>query len=210
MSIWWSILDPLLLRFRARLEHLSSHRPSSRFEDELRLYGSIDSTVKLGGDAEINNPWPANLTVGPFCWLLGTFHLLTPEAKLEVGHHSYFGPGSTVSVQTRVAVGSHVFIANYVDILDTDAHSLNWRKRQEETIELFEHGRPWSYDSIRSAAITIEDDVWIGAKATVLKGVTIGRGAIVGANSVVNRDVEPFTLVAGTPAKEIRKLDRST
>lgn len=51
--------------------------------------------------------------------------------------------------------------------------------------------------------IVIEDDVWIGARCTILKGVTIGRGAVVAAGSVVVRDVEPYTIVGGNPAKQI-------
>ena len=54
--------------------------------------------------------------------------------------------------------------------------------------------------------ITIEDDAWIGASAVILPGVTIGRGAVVGAGSVVTADVPPLTIVAGQPAKVVRKL----
>lgn len=60
---------------------------------------------------------------------------------------------------------------------------------------------------VKHAKITVEDDVWIGANATILAGVTIGRGAIVGAGSVVTKDVLPFTIVAGVPAQPIRKLN---
>jgi len=52
----------------------------------------------------------------------------------------------------------------------------------------------------------IEDDVWIGFKATILKGVTIGRGSVIAAGSVVTKDVPPYTLVAGNPAQIIRSL----
>ena len=53
----------------------------------------------------------------------------------------------------------------------------------------------------------IEDDVWIGAKASVLRGVRVGRGAIIGTGAVVTRDVEPFTIVAGVPARVVATLD---
>lgn len=56
----------------------------------------------------------------------------------------------------------------------------------------------------RSPGITIEDDVWIGANVTLLKGLTIGTGAVVGAGSVVTRTVAPYTIVAGVPAKKLR------
>ena len=55
----------------------------------------------------------------------------------------------------------------------------------------------------------IEDDVWVGAQSVILKGVTIGRGAIIGAASVVTRDVPPYAIVAGVPARVIRRLEAS-
>lgn len=59
---------------------------------------------------------------------------------------------------------------------------------------------------MQGQAITIEDDVWLGAGCTVLGGVTIGKGAVVGAGAVVTRDVEPLCVVAGVPARVLRKL----
>ena len=60
----------------------------------------------------------------------------------------------------------------------------------------------------KSAPITIEDDVWLATRAVVLKGVTVGRGAVVATGAVVTKDVPPYTLVAGVPARPIRTLPR--
>ncbi len=62
------------------------------------------------------------------------------------------------------------------------------------------------YLDIKSAPVVIEDHVWIGFNLAILKGVTMGKGAIIGAGSVVTKDVEPFTVVAGNPAKIIKRL----
>ena len=59
---------------------------------------------------------------------------------------------------------------------------------------------------IKDEKIIVEDDVWIGASATILPGVKIGKGAIIGAGAVVTRNVEPYTVVAGIPAKVVRTL----
>jgi maltose O-acetyltransferase len=59
---------------------------------------------------------------------------------------------------------------------------------------------------IKTAPVVIEDDVWLGTNAVVLPGVRVGRGAIVGAGAVVTRDVPPFTVVAGVPARPVRAL----
>jgi acetyltransferase-like isoleucine patch superfamily enzyme len=68
-------------------------------------------------------------------------------------------------------------------------------------------GHPDDIETIESQGIVIENDAWIGTKATILKGVTVGEGAVVGACSVVTRDVEPFTVVAGNPARVVKRLD---
>jgi acetyltransferase-like isoleucine patch superfamily enzyme len=62
-----------------------------------------------------------------------------------------------------------------------------------------------SQQGIYTAPVVIEDDVWIGIGAVILQGVRIGRGSIIGAGAVVNRDVESGTVVAGVPAREIRQ-----
>jgi acetyltransferase-like isoleucine patch superfamily enzyme len=62
------------------------------------------------------------------------------------------------------------------------------------------------YAPVRHAPITIERDAWLGTGVVVLPGITIGEGAIVGSNSVVTRDVEPYTIVSGLPARPMRKV----
>ena len=66
-------------------------------------------------------------------------------------------------------------------------------------------GMQYTNMRVKVAKVIIEDDVWIGAKSTILCGVKIGKGSIVAANSVVNKDVEEFTVVGGVPAKPIKK-----
>jgi len=63
------------------------------------------------------------------------------------------------------------------------------------------------YTGDKEGKIIIQDDAWIGAGAIILPNVTIGKGAVVGAGAVVTKDVPPYTVVAGVPAKEIKKLD---
>ena len=67
-----------------------------------------------------------------------------------------------------------------------------------------EPGKPMKHQGYTSAPVVIKDDVWIGARVTILKGVTIGEGAVVAAGAVVTKDVPPYTIVAGVPAKVIK------
>jgi acetyltransferase-like isoleucine patch superfamily enzyme len=108
---------------------------------------------------------------------------------LRIGDRVFINTGTTISAQLEVTIGDRVQIANGVSILDSDFHGLTDR-----------HSPP------PAEAIRIEDDVWIATKAIVLKGVTIGRGAVVAAGAVVTSDVAPYTLVGGVPARLIRCL----
>ena len=99
-------------------------------------------------------------------------------------------------------------IAHQVEIHDSSYHSLDANVRHNEIHERFDRGLRMPNTQAVNASVIIEDDVWIGLKSTILKGVTIGRGAVVAAGSVVTKDVPPFTLVAGNPARFIRELPR--
>ena len=114
--------------------------------------------------------------------------LIRRGGYLEIGSNSRIN-GCHISASKKVIIGKNVRIGQYVLIMDNDFHHVS---------DHFSNGK--------KLPIIIEDDVWIAAKATVLKGVRIGKGAVVAAGAVVTKDVEPYTLVAGVPAKPIRNL----
>jgi len=110
------------------------------------------------------------------------------QGKLIVGNNSRIN-GVHIDAQKLIVIGENVRIAPYSIILDSDFHDIN---------NHFSEGT--------SKAIVIENDVWIATRATILKGVNIGKGAVVAAGAVVIRDVPAYTLVGGVPAQFIRKL----
>ena len=111
------------------------------------------------------------------------------DPVLEIGNKTYLGCRLTISVGSRVSIGNHVLVA------DNPGHPMDAMKRRSQGVEP---------DQIRP--VTICDDVWIGNGCKIMPGVTIGEGAVVGAASIVTKDVPPHTLVAGSPAKVIRDL----
>ena len=115
---------------------------------------------------------------------------------LRIGDHTYLGYELRVSVGREVTIGRCCYIADRVSIADQDGHPLDpdARRRRE----------PVSPDRIRP--VVIEDDVWIGSRSIILKGVRIGRGAVVGAGSVVTSDVPPGTVACGNPALVVKRL----
>lgn len=116
---------------------------------------------------------------------------------LEIGDYTFIGPGVKIGICENLSIGRYCLVAARVIISDNDGHPLDWKKRRERL----------PVDKEGVAPITIEDDVWIGEGCFICKGVKIGRGAVVGARSVVTKDVPEFTIVAGNPAKIIREID---
>jgi len=118
----------------------------------------------------------------------------TSNSQIYIGNNSGIS-GGVIYASSSVKIGDYVNIGVNVCIYDTDFHPINYQERRNNLSK-----------KIISEPIVIEDDVWIGANSIILKGVTIGRGAIVGAGSVVTSSIPPFTLCAGNPARIIKSL----
>lgn len=112
-----------------------------------------------------------------------------PE-RLRVGRGTSFNEWVYVVACGGVTIGENVRLAPRVSLISVD-HTFS------------DPSRPVHGQGLDAQPIVIEDDVWMGMGATVLKGVTVGRGAIVAAGAVVTRDVEPYTIVGGVPARVI-------
>ncbi|QYX34017.1 acyltransferase [Sphaerospermopsis torques-reginae ITEP-024] len=149
------------------------------------------------------------ITIGKNGLILGELAVFSYGGKIEIGEDCYIGEGTRIRSANSIKIGNQVAISDNVTIYDTDAHSLNHILRHKEFVEvviinnLIKDAKELD---VKSAPVIIEDHVWIGFNAAILKGVTIGKGAIIGASSVVTKDVEAFTIVAGNPAKVIKKL----
>jgi acetyltransferase-like isoleucine patch superfamily enzyme len=114
-------------------------------------------------------------------------------AVLKIGDD--FGmTGGSICAAERIAIGDRVIVGANTTIVDTDFHSLDPTKRRLMPAEA------------KTTPIVIEDDVFIGMNCLILKGVTLGRKSVVGAGSVVTRDVPPGGIAAGNPARLIRYL----
>lgn len=117
-----------------------------------------------------------------------------PRAGIEIGEGSLIGERNILRGQGGISIGSRVYTAPLVQILAVN-HVYQ------------DPARPFVEQGITAEGIQVGDDVWIGAGAVVTDGVSIGQGAVVGAGAVVTRDVPEHTLVAGVPAKVVRKIE---
>ncbi|WP_319587448.1 acyltransferase [uncultured Desulfobulbus sp.] len=135
---------------------------------------------------------------------------------VSIGNDSYIG-GSQIICAKQIEIGSNVLISWGCFIVDHDSHSLDWRDRAQDVqnwregllaggLEKASEFKNW--DVVDMAPIRIGNKVWLGMNVTVLKGVNIGDGAVVAAGSIVTKDVQPWTLVAGNPARTIKELPK--
>lgn len=118
---------------------------------------------------------------------------ISAQARLEIGDDVGITGGSVVC-EKSICIGNRVSVGANSLIVDTDFHPLDPDQR-----------RGLSSGGL-TAPIVIEDDVFIGTQAIILKGVTIGRGSVIGAGSVVTRDVPPGMIVAGNPAQVVKSV----
>ena len=123
---------------------------------------------------------------------------------IEMGHH--VGMSSPcVWAKERITIGNHVNIGGDCIIMDSDAHNLDWRIR--DSGEMFSAKESMDGHTAKCAPIVIEDHVLIGARSIILKGVTIGRGSVIGAGSVVVKSIPAGCIAAGNPCKVIKRLE---
>ena len=168
----------------------------------------LGTNAVLHPDARINNfqNRPESINIGKNTIIRGELQVNAYGGKISIGEYSYIGEMSRVWSGEKIIIGSHVQVSHNVNIIDCNTHSLNFEERQREYLQVIETGFIREKGTIQSAPVIIEDHAWISFNAAILKGVTIGKGAIVAANSVVTKDVKPFTMVAGNPAVEIKTV----
>lgn len=122
------------------------------------------------------------------------------QGYIEIGDYCYIS-GAAIIACEKVIIGNYVFIAGGVTIVDSDFHPLDPGERLEDTIIISTVGKKKQRPAFAIEPVIIEDDVWIGYNATILKGVTIGQGAIIQPGAVVIRDIPAGAIVSGNPAQ---------
>lgn len=190
------------LRYKAR------HQVKA-FQEQIRLTGVIaPSSVIFYGMPIIGIVNESRIEIGENSVIcsdsrmtaLGVNHpvilrTLRPAANITIGRNTGISGGS-ICAAISVKIGNECLIGANVVIADTDFHAINPMGRRYSTNAL----------EIGAESVEIEDNVFIGTGAIILKGVRVGKGSVIGAGSVVTKDVPPNTVVAGNPAKILREI----
>jgi acetyltransferase-like isoleucine patch superfamily enzyme len=165
---------------------------------------TLGAGARLYSQSRINNPQaPSDIVIGSETRLLGRLETMGHGGHIQISTHCFIGENTNIWSASSINIGNRVLISHDVNIHDSDSHSLSATLRHEHFKAIFSSGHPNALPDVHSRPINICDDAWIGFGATVLKGVTIGRGAVVGARTVVTKDVAPFTVVVGNPARVV-------
>ena len=175
------------------------------------FHGTLPQNIEAGKDSVIDSSFcfkhffsalPIGMRIGKSVTLWRTALSTEERGLIEIGDYSYLSNASLVCSE-KISIGNRVFIAGGVTITDSDFHPLDPAMRLADTIALSPIGNPKNRPVIKSKPVIIEDDVWIGFNATILKGVRIGAGAVIQPGSIVGEDVEPGVMVSGNPAKPV-------
>jgi acetyltransferase-like isoleucine patch superfamily enzyme len=166
-----------------------------------------DKTVKIYPTARIiNNSKKIDaIKIGGFSHIQGELLTFGVGGNIEIGHHCFIGEGTKVWSAHAISIGDRVIISHCVNIFDNITHPLDPRKRHFHFNEIINSGNLECVD-LEGETVFIENDVWIGCMSIILRGVTLGEGAVIGAGSVVTEDVPPYTVVCGNPARAIREI----
>ncbi|QEG02193.1 Maltose O-acetyltransferase [Stieleria maiorica] len=156
-----------------------------RFRMEQLPYLVGRGTLSIGDDVRLS---------GKSSFAFSSRHVASPE--LTIGSGTFIGHNCAFVIGREIRIGNHCLIAGGVRVSDFDGHPINAVDRRNGL----------TTPSSEVAAVSIGHDVWIGHGAMVLKGVRIGDRAIVGARSVVTKDVPDDTIVAGNPARVVKSL----
>jgi acetyltransferase-like isoleucine patch superfamily enzyme len=149
----------------------------------------MDFSVQCDGRVHVSGT--ANIKLGKRCRLGMEVELRTVEAgRIHIGEDTRLNRGCTLTSYAQIRIDDFTIIGEFVSIRDAN-HGLK-------------RGEPMRYQPHTCKPILIGRDVWIGRGSCILPGVTIGEGAVIGANSVVTRDVPDFAIAGGVPAKVIK------
>lgn len=150
-----------------------------------------------------------NLIIGDNCLISGNYFFELDGAVINIGNDTFIG-SSTFVCSSKISIGNQVLISWGCTIMDNNAHSLvsverkndvyDWKRSLEEG----EVGKYKDWTNVAKGEIIIKDKSWIGFNVIILKGVTIGEGAVVAAGSVITKDVPDYAVVAGNPAAVLK------
>ena len=190
-----------------KFEHFS--RTQKERNLVLSKIATLDSTAVLTQEVNIVNHQQdkSKIVIGKETRVRGELMVLNHGGSIEIGDYCFIGPQTRIWSSKKIVIGNRVLISHNVNIHDNISHPLDAALRHKDFINIFTQGHQGNVE-LREAEIIIEDDAWIGFNCIILKGVKIGKGAIIGAGSTITKDIPAYAVVAGNPPQIVKRLDQ--
>jgi acetyltransferase-like isoleucine patch superfamily enzyme len=168
----------------------------------------IASGARLGWHARIRNARGDRdrIGIGAGTIVQGELLVFAHGGRISIGDWCFVGEGTRIWSAAEIVLEDRVLVSHNVNIFDSLTHPLSARQRHAQFRAIVSKGHPIELN-LGEKPVRIMRDALIGAGAFILRGVTVGAESVVGAGSVVTRDVPPLTVVAGNPARVIRQLE---
>ncbi len=148
-----------------------------KFYEGIRIVGNSQGAIVIGNDVRI---------------LRGVTMSTTPEGRVQIGNGVHIGEGSVIYSGVGIRIGDNTIIGPQNIIVDLD------HRFQDFSLPINQQG-------MIGKEVSIEEDVWIASRCVIIKGVTIGKGSVIAAGSVVNKSIPPYSVAAGIPARVLKK-----
>jgi acetyltransferase-like isoleucine patch superfamily enzyme len=146
-----------------------------------------------------------SVTVEEDTQIVGSLIFDKENASINIGKRVFIS-ASIIAAQ-NIEIGDDVLVSWGTTVVDHNSHSVSFSLRANDAVDWLAEKKDWSH--VKIAPVKISNKVWIGFNSIILKGVTIGEGAVIGAGSVVTKDVPAWTIVAGNPARVIREISEN-
>jgi acetyltransferase-like isoleucine patch superfamily enzyme len=174
-----------------------------------------DAILKNGLKLRFDTDYEPRLYVqiGNKSIICAEFIFETSKGFISIGDNVHIGDARFIC-RNNIEVGNDVTMAWGITIYDHNSHSINWNERKKDNEQCYSDyvqyngnnivNKDWS--NVRDGEIVIHDKVWVGFDVTILKGVSLGEGSVIGAKSVVTKNVPPWTVVGGNPAVILKTI----
>lgn len=190
---------------RRRMNKLMQHwHSNARIGSEFEIVDNADLFNEAGN--------PEAVQVGNKVRFSKPIVVCKTGAKFSIGDYSVLQNGVQIRCANHIQIGDFVGVAENVMLIDNNTHPIGIESWIRHRVRVAPGGPGYpgngnGWEESESAPIIIKDGVWIGSGARVLKGVTVGEGAIIASNSVVTKNVDAYSVVAGNPAKKVKQLE---
>jgi acetyltransferase-like isoleucine patch superfamily enzyme len=187
-----SIFKNYFIKVATKMYILGKANFERKVIENLYKKGTVHTSVKFSMNADLQNLSDNNaaITIGKESNIEGLILVYPYGGKVSIGDYCSLSPNSRLVSTAEIKIGNRVLLDAVL--------------RHQDFVESFSIGM--QPHDLNAAPIIIEDDVWIGHNTTILKGVTIGRGAIIGSNSVVTKNIESYSVNVGNPLRVVQYL----